>query len=30
MNGLGITAEGGVSHASVPNDWHIFGPYNLV
>ena len=24
MNGLGIKAEGGVSHAAVPGDWHIF------
>jgi hypothetical protein len=25
MNGLQIKAEGGVVHASVPNDWHIEG-----
>jgi hypothetical protein len=30
MNGLGIAAEGGVAHAPVPNDWHIFSPYNFV
>jgi hypothetical protein len=30
MNGLGITAEGSVSHAPVPSDWHIFTPYNFV
>jgi hypothetical protein len=30
MNGLGITAEGGVSHAPVPSDWHIFSQHNFV
>jgi FG-GAP-like repeat len=30
MNGLQITAEGGVSHAPVPSDWHVFSPYNFV
>ena len=25
MDGLGITAEGSVAHAPVPNDWHIEG-----
>jgi len=24
MNGLGIKAEGGVAHAPVPSEWHIF------
>jgi hypothetical protein len=24
MSGLQITAEGGVPHAPVPSDWHIF------
>jgi hypothetical protein len=30
MNGLQITAEGGVSHAPVPSDWHIFSQHNFV
>jgi hypothetical protein len=30
MNGLTVSAEGGVPHAPVPNDWHIFSPYNFV
>jgi hypothetical protein len=30
MNGLGITAEGAVSHAPVPGDWHIFSQNNFV
>jgi FG-GAP-like repeat len=30
MNGLGIIAEGGVPHAAVPSDWHIFSQHNFV
>ncbi|HEX2351885.1 MAG TPA: VCBS repeat-containing protein [Xanthobacteraceae bacterium] len=30
MNGLQITAEGGVAHAPVPGDWHIFSQHNFV
>jgi hypothetical protein len=30
MNGLQITAEGGVPHAPVPSDWHIFSQHNFV
>jgi hypothetical protein len=30
MNGLQITAEGAVSHAAVPGDWHIFSQHNFV
>jgi hypothetical protein len=30
MNGLQITAEGAVSHAPVPGDWHIFSQHNFV
>jgi hypothetical protein len=28
--GPGVTAEGGVAHAPVPSDWHIFSQHNFV
>jgi hypothetical protein len=30
MNGLAIKAEGGVAHAPVPSDWHVFSQFNFV